>query len=297
MVDRSGRAGLKKLSQSDLQELALLYRQVAADLAKVREDSSSQRIASYLNQLLGRAHNLIYMGRRASPAGIFDFYRRTFPRVFRETIDYTAVALALFVAGGLIGFLVCLADPAFQRFFLGPEMTATIDRREMWTHSVISIKPLAASWIMTNNITVSFAEFASGITAGIGTIYLLITNGLMMGVIGAACWQGGMSGQLWSFVAPHGVLELPAIFIAGGAGLLIARGLLFPGNLSRRDSLVFYGGQAGRLILGIVPVLVIAGTIEGFISPSTFNPIGKVALAAVIASLFTLYLTSAGRAK
>src|SRR5262249_39040458 len=152
-----------------------------------------------------------------------------------------------------------------------------------------------ASYIMTNNITVCFAEFAMGITAGLGTIYLLLTNGLLMGVISAACWQGGMSGQLWSFVAPHGVLELPAIFIAGGAGLLIGRGLLFPGSLSRRDSLVYYGGQAGRLILGIVPVLVIAGTIEGFISPSSFSPIGKFALAGVIASLFTMYLTSAGR--
>ncbi len=272
-----------------------MYRQVAADLAKVREDSSSQRIASYLNQLLGRAHNLIYMGRRVSPAGIVPFFRRTFPAVFRQTIDYAAVATALFAAGALIGFLTCLADPAFQRYFLGPEMTATIDRREMWTHSVVSIKPLAASWIMTNNITVSFAEFALGITAGIGTIYLLLTNGLLMGVISAACWQGGMSGQLWSFVAPHGVLELPAIFIAGGAGLLIARGFLFPGSLSRRESLVYYGGQAGRPILGIIPVLIIAGTIEGFISPSSFPAAAKFALAGVIATLFGLYLSSAGR--
>ncbi len=272
-----------------------MYRQVAADLAKVREDSSSQRVAGYLNQLLGRAHNLIYMGRRVAPAGIIPFFRHTFPQTFRQTIDYTALAMAIFTAAGLIGLLASLADPAFQRYFLGPEMSATIDRREMWTHSVVAIKPLAASWIMTNNITVCFAEFALGITAGIGTIYLLLTNGLLIGVIGAACWQGGMSGQLWSFVAPHGVLELPAIFIAGGAGLLIARGILFPGNLSRRDSLVFYGGQAGRLILGIVPILVIAGTIEGFISPSSFPAAGKFALAAVIATLFGLYLSSAGR--
>ena len=255
----------------------------------------SARLSDYLNQLLARAHNLIYMGRRASPRGILPFYGRTFPAVFRSTFDYTALATLLFVAGGLIGFLTCLADPAFQRYFLGPAMAETIERRKMWTHSIVSIKPLAASGIMTNNLTVSFAAFASGITGGLGTVYLLLTNGLLMGVITAACWQAGMGAQLLEFVAPHGVLELPAIFIAGGAGLLLARGLLFPGNLPRRYSLVHYGGQSARLILGIVPILVVAGLVEGFISPSPYPALAKFALAGVLAALLTVYLSKAGR--
>lgn len=297
IVNPSARKGIAGLTYREIQDLALLYRQVAADLAKVREDPSGHRLADYLNQLLARAHNVIYMGRRVSPRGILPFYCRTFPAVFRQTLDYTALAVALFAAGGLIGFLTCLADPAFQRFFLGPDMTETIDRREMWTHSILTVKPLAASWIMTNNLTVSFATFALGITGGIGTIYLLLTNGLMMGVIAAACWQGGMSLQFWEFVAPHGVLELPAIFIAGGAGLLLARGLLFPGNLPRRESLVIHGSRAGRLILGIIPVLVVAGVIEGFVSPSPFPWFAKFVLAGVLATLLGIYLSTAGQSQ
>jgi len=291
----ASRKGIARFSHRELQNLALLYRQVAADLAKLREDPSSRRVAEYLNQLLARAHNLIYMGRRVSPGGILPFYTRTFPAVFRRTIDYSLLATALFLGGALVGFLTCLADPAFQRFFLGQNMTETIEHRRMWTHSLVAVKPLAASGIMTNNLTVAFAEFALGIAGGIGTIYLVLFNGLLMGVVAAACWQAGMSLQLWEFVASHGVLELPAIFIAGAAGLLLARGLLFPGNLPRRDALVLYGGQAGQLVLGIVPILVVAGIIEGFVSPSDFPAPAKLSLAAVLATLFSVYLASAGR--
>jgi uncharacterized membrane protein SpoIIM required for sporulation len=107
-------------------------------------------------------------------------------------------------------------------------MIETIEQRQMWTDSIVTIKPLASSGIMTNNLSVAFSMFALGITGGLGTIWMLAVNGLLLGVIGAATARAGMALQLWSFVAPHGVLELPAIFIAGGAGLEIARGLLFP---------------------------------------------------------------------
>ena len=116
-------------------------------------------------------------------------------------------------------------------------MSDTIEQRKMWTDSILTVKPLASSAIMTNNLSVSFAIFGSGITAGLGTCYLLTLNGVLFGVILAACWQAGMLAKILGFVVGHGVLELPAIFIAGGAGLLIARGLLFPGLLPRRDSL------------------------------------------------------------
>ena len=205
-----------------------------------------------------------------SRATFWDFYRHEFPRVFRETWKYTALAFMLFMAGALAGFFASLADPAFQRFFLGPEMSATIDRREMWTHSVLTIKPLASSAIMTNNLTVSFTMFAVGIMGGIGTVYLLAMNGVMIGVIGAACWQAGMSLQLWSFVAPHGILELPAVFIAGGGGLASGARFAFPGELPRRESVGFLrrtgsapgvrhhpapgrGGSAGRIFLSVLP--------------------------------------------
>ncbi len=295
IIKNAGHRGVSALDHSELRELGLLYRQIAADLASVREDPLSQPWAAYLNQLLARAHNLIYMGSPARPRGILEFYRADFPRIFRETWSYTALAFILFLVGALGGLFACLADPSFQRFFLGPEMSSTIDRREMWTHSVLTIKPLASSTIMTNNLTVSFTMFAAGILGGLGTVYMLMMNGVMIGVIGAACWQAGMSLQLWSFVAPHGALELPAIFIAGGAGLLLGRGLLFPGELPRRQALTFYGGQGVRLALGTIPVLFVAGILEGFFSPSYIPVAAKFACSAAVGGLLFLYLTQCGR--
>jgi uncharacterized membrane protein SpoIIM required for sporulation len=169
-------------------------------------------------------------------------------------------------------------------------MMESIDKHQMWTQSIVSVKPLESSAIMTNNLSVSFATFAFGITAGIGTLWMLAFNGLLFGVVNAACWQAGMLGQLLSFVAPHGVLELPAIFIAGGGGLLIAKGLLFPGVLPRRASLVREGGRAVRLALGIIPMLIVAGTIEGFVSPSDLPVRWKYLLAAALFVLLLLFL-------
>jgi uncharacterized membrane protein SpoIIM required for sporulation len=183
-----------------------------------------------------------------------------------------------------------------MHLFLGPRMMETIEQRKMWTDSVLSVKPAASSKIMTNNITVSFLAFAYGITGGLGTVFLMLFNGVLMGVVGMACWLNNMSLSLWSFVAPHGVLELPAIFIAGGAGLRIAQGLLFPGVLSRRDSLARAGGEATRLLLGTVPVLVVAGCIEGFVSPSPSIPWQwKFMMAAATAVIFFSYLFFAAR--
>jgi uncharacterized membrane protein SpoIIM required for sporulation len=297
IVRQSGRRGTNALSYGELQELGLLYRQVASDLASIRQDPADRRLAAYLNQLLASAHNLVYMGRRAGTGGIWRFYRRTFPQVFRDTFSYTFAAFVMFLAAAVIGFLAALADASFQRFFLGPQMSDTIERRQMWTESILTIKPLASSAIMTNNLAVSFTTFALGITAGLGTAYMMAVNGLLIGVISAACWQAGMGLRLASFVAPHGVLELPSIFMAAGAGLLVARGLLFPGPLPRREALALYGGLGVRLALGIVPLLVIAGVIEGFVSPAPLPVAAKFLFATGLFGLLALYLSRTGRGR
>jgi uncharacterized membrane protein SpoIIM required for sporulation len=260
--------GVKSLSHDELQELSLLYRQTAADLAAIRQDPSSVHFARYLNQVMTRAHNIIYAGHRASPSVVLRFFRYEYPRIVRRNWRYSLLAIAVFVAGGLAGTALTLQDPDFKLQVLGPRMVRTIERKEMWTHSIISVKPLASSEIMTNNMTVAFMTYAMGIGAGVGTLYMLFFNGLLMGVIATACAMAGMSLSLWSFVAPHGALELPAIFLAGGAGLKIAHGLLFPGMLPRKESLAIAGREATALVLGTVPILVIAGTIEAFVSPT-----------------------------
>jgi uncharacterized membrane protein SpoIIM required for sporulation len=283
------------LAHDELRELALLYRQTAADLSSAREHRLDAHLAAYLNQLLGRAHNLIYTGVRPRPRGIVHFYGVTFPQVFRATWRYTLAATVLFAIGAAAGTGVSIVDPGFQRFLLGGQMMDTIERREMWTHGIVAIKPIASSAITTNNLSVSFAAFALGVTAGIGTAWMMLLNGVLIGVIGVACFRAGLSLSLWSFVAPHGALELPAIFIAGGAGLILARGLLDPGTLPRRESLASAGRCAIRLLLGVIPLLVVAGAIEGFVSPESISPIAKFAIGASMFVLLLLYLIGAGR--
>jgi len=231
------------------------------------------------------------MGRKASRRGIWTFYRDAYPAIFREAFPDVLIAFAIFLAAGLVGFLVGVTDLSFTRHMLGARMIDTIEKHEMWTHSIVTMKATASSAILTNNISVSLTTFALGITAGIGTVYMLLVNGLLMGAVSVACWREGMSLSLWSFVAAHGVLELPAIFIAGGAGLGIARGLLFPGSLPRREPLVRAGSRAVKLMLGIIPMLLIAGFVEGFISPSNLSPTIKFLLACALGTLLVLYLS------
>jgi uncharacterized membrane protein SpoIIM required for sporulation len=159
----------------------------------------------------------------------------------------------------------------------------------MWTDSVLSVKPQAASGIMTNNITVCFLTFAGGITAGLFTLYILFNNGLMLGAIAVTCRQHHMALSLWSFVAAHGALEIPSIMISGAAGIL------FPGMLNRRAALALAGLEAVQLVSAIIPLLIVAGTLEAFLSP-THAPIAlKFAVGAVLLTALTLWLTEGGR--
>jgi uncharacterized membrane protein SpoIIM required for sporulation len=290
LLDQTQRRGIRSLDRGELRELGLLYRQAASDLAVLRADTSSVHFARYLNQLLARAHNTIYSGKKTSAVSILHFFRDTYPEVFRRNLPYCLLALALFLVGAFAGSVLTLQNPDFQLKVLGPQMVETIRRREMWTHSIVAIKPVASSAIMTNNLGVAFTTFAAGITAGLGTIYMVVFNGVMIGVIGMACHLSGMSLQLWSFVAPHGVLELPAIFIAAGGGLRLASGLLFPGVLPRKESLARAGREAVQLLLGCVPVLFVAGIIEAFVSPTELAIPMKFLFAAAMFTLLVFYL-------
>jgi len=143
---------------------------------------------------------------------------------------------------------------------------------------------------MTNNLSVSFITFAGGIAFGFLTLYSLFNNGMELGVVGAACHHYGMSLSLWSFVAAHGSLELPSIFIAGAAGLRLGHSMLFPSGYRWKDSVARGGIEATRLVSGIIPLLVIAGCLEGFFSPSHAPVWLKFTVGGVLFTLLNLWL-------
>jgi uncharacterized membrane protein SpoIIM required for sporulation len=290
LLAQSDQNGLSDLSRDELQELALLYRQVAADLSVLRQDSTARTYASHVNQLLARAHHIIYSGRKANLVSLFRFLRNDYPQIFQRNIRFVLASLFVSGACGLLGVILTTARPEFMRHFVGPEMIAIMERHEMWTRSIVGIAPMATSAIMTNNLSVSFVTFAGGIAFGLGTLYNLYFNGMLLGVVGAACHHYGMSLALWSFVAAHGSLELPSIVIAGAAGLRLGHSMLFPGGYRWKDSIAKGGIEATRLVSGIIPLLVIAGCLEGFFSPSR-APVGlKFAVGGVLFALLNLWL-------
>jgi uncharacterized membrane protein SpoIIM required for sporulation len=171
-----------------------------------------------------------------------------------------------------------------------------IRQHHLWMDSILSVKPQASSAIMTNNIMVCFVTFAAGITAGIGTIFMLFNNGLMLGTIATVCARYHLSLSLWSFIAAHGALELPSIMLAGAAGLRLAAGILFPGMLRRKDALALAGLEAVQLVAGTIPLLTIAGTLEAFLSPTHAPSALKFGVGALLFAGLCLWLSEGGRA-
>lgn len=287
--------GLRSLSQPELRDLGLLYRQAAADLSAVRTDRSSRTLEQYLNKLVARAHNFVYSGSQTSFAGLWRFMVHGYPRLLRRLSGYVWLATAITIAAAALGVFITLARPEFGEMFLGPDKMQGIRQHHLWMDSILSIKPQASSQIMTNNITVCFVAFAAGITAGLGTILTLFFNGLMLGTIATVCARYHLSLSLWSFIAAHGALELPSIMLAGAAGLRLAAGILFPGMLRRKDALALAGLEAVQLVAGTIPLLTIAGTLEAFLSPTHAPAALKFAVGAILFAGLCLWLGEGGR--
>ncbi|MEH2027381.1 stage II sporulation protein M [Nostoc sp.] len=266
--------GLKSLRAAEIRELASLYRSVAADLARARTQEIGNTLIQSLQSLTTRAYTQIYQGsRRQEWQAIQEFYRWGLPSVVQKAFLYIAAATALFLLGALVAWWYSWQNPSFMALIV-PEslITKVRDEHKLWMGSIVGVEPLASSGITINNLSVSFGAVAGGMAAGAYTAYLMVFNGLLIGAVGTLVGQNNLAYPFWAFVFPHGSLELPAIFFAGGAGFLLARAILFPGKYRRGDALKFYGFQAVQLVFGIVPMLIIAGAIEGFFSPNPNVP-------------------------
>ncbi|MEA5533414.1 stage II sporulation protein M [Crocosphaera sp. XPORK-15E] len=297
ILQKIEKRGLKSLPSSEIHELASLYRSVSADLARAKTQQVGATLIRELQKLTSRSYSQVYQGsRRQEWQAVAEFYLWGFPRVVQQTWGYIAISTGIFVLGALIAWWYAWQDPSFLSLIVPEELITMVrDEHQLWMGSILGVEPVASSNIMINNIKVSFNAVAGGMTAGILTLYLIFYNGLLIGAIGALVGLNNLAYPFWAFVFPHGSLELPAIFLAGASGLLIARALLFPGQYRRVDALKYYGFQAAQLVFGIVPLLVIAGIIEGFISPNPLIPNPLKYLIGMI--LLTFLIRYCGRTK
>ena len=286
-----GLLGLRDLKRQEVRALGRSYRRAAADLAIARVESRDQRLISYLNNLVIRAHGMIYRAETSGWQRVWEFYRDEFPALFRQTFRHTLAVFVMFVGIAVFSFAATWRNDDFAEFaYLDSLAVQNVKDGHKWWETLNNGAPIGAASIMTNNIGVTLRTFALSIFPVAGTIEALLPTSLQFGAINALAVKYGMTLKLWSFVAGHGVLEFAAIFIAGGAGLLLGLSLLAPGERTRREALIQSGGRAIKLLAGCVPLLIIAGSIEGFLSPTRLHSGYKFAVAAITAVGLIAYL-------
>ncbi len=292
------RTNVRAFSLHDLDELGRLYRSATADLALAQRDFPKQAAAVYLNQLVGRAHNVVY---RAAPLRwqlLTQFYSESYPRLYRALLNYTILAALIFTLGAAVAFFTVWSNPDAIYVIAGQGISPLVERveeGELWTNIAPTARSAAAGIIFTNNIQVTFLTFAGGVVAGLLSAWVLLNNGLGIGAVFGLLQAHGLAAGLAEFVIAHGVVELSIIFLAGGCGLYLGDGVIRPGLQSRRAVLIERGRIGVRLILGSAPLLVIAGLIEGFVSPSGLPWIIKVVVGMVTGITLYWYWLRVGR--
>lgn len=304
-VARVQHAGMRRLSERELEDFVATYRTLAADLARLRTASGDRPTSEVfaLSRLVAAGHNLIYRRAAVPASAIWRYLVGDFPaEVRRSALAVTLAAVLLFLPMG-IAYVAVVRQPSLALRLLPADM---LDRAEAgvgrarqdggYIEVSEAMRPVISSAIIANNVQVTYVVFAMGLTAGIGTVFMLVVNGAAIGSAIGLYATKAIPTLILGFVAAHGVLELSAIVIAGAAGLIIASAFLLPGALTRREALVLRGRRAVRLIGGTTAMLVLAGLIEGMISASHW-PVEAKALVSVSTALLLWLWLSSGRVR
>jgi uncharacterized membrane protein SpoIIM required for sporulation len=297
-------SGLSSLSLGGAREFGRLYRAVSSDLIRARTELVNATVVDYLNDVVARCYAQLHASSAAHDHRVRDFFGLRFPRLFRREWRVIALAAAVMLSGGVVGATAVALDPQSQGALIPDDHQEHTPEERVRRDQSGERQPSGDSsvafsgWLFTHNIEVSFLVFALGITFGVGTLALLFYNGVPLGALAMQYHVAHLDLFFWAWILPHGVAELTEVCIAGGAGLIVARGLWLPGRWSRRDAVVQEAKTAACLVLGGMPILVLAGVIEGTISQmhEPLMPyVAKLLFAALIAIGVYAFLLRAGR--
>jgi len=290
--------GPRKTDRPFLRELSSLYRATTGDLAFAQTHFRGTTLLLFLHQLVTRAHNQIYRPHRFSSQLAGRFFLNEIPQAVRGHLQAVAWSAIIFLMGIALGLSAVQFDERAASIILPSSVLNSIYSGQMWTGSIFSVvpAPVASTFLFTSNISVALLAFAGGLSFGLITTWILFQNGFMLGVVIKLCANYGLLGALLEFIAGHGVLEISAIIVSGGAGFVVANALLNPGSLSRSDAMAQQGRSAVRMAVACIPALVTAGCIEAFISPSHVPVWFKVVLGLTLGISFWFYLLLTGKA-
>ena len=268
------KSGVKALSARQLNRLPSLYRSAVSSLSVARAISLDKNLLTYLTALVGRAYIAIYGTKRRARHLVADFLVYRFPTAVRKNVWFVVASLLILTLGVVTGHVLTDVDPERYYSFVPVEMASgrtpaasTESLRGVLYDSgggVLSSLGFFATYLFTHNAKIGLMAFALGFAAGAPVLYLLFYNGLILGAMASLYASRGLGFEFWAWVMPHGVTELGAVVLCGGAGLVLGWSLLFPGPHTRFQNLALRGREAAVIAIGCVGMFLLAGLIEGF---------------------------------
>jgi len=287
---RQGNKGLSKLSGPQIQETLRLYLSTSADLSEVQTRYRDPQLTAYLSRLVAMANSALYSARPRTTAGLMKVFGARYRKAFHETRPFILIAAAILFVAMAATFLWVATSPAARAGVLPPQAKEAL-KRAGGRRPDFGMAPASLSaLIFVNNARVAILAFAFGVTFGIGTIFMLISNGFIVGALGAGAAVAGKGHIFWSLIIPHGLLELTAICIAAGAGLRMGWSLAVPGDQYRGKALAEASAQAVVLLVGVIPAFVIAALIEGLLTGGALPSGVQITVGVVVEAAYAAFL-------
>src|SRR5882757_51436 len=268
-------AGKRTEDAADATAMADDYRMLAHDVAKVRRLLPDSRAREYLEGAYAQAHASLHRPAWHVGYAILTLFRDDIPSVRRWLRPHVLWATALFILTIVAGYWMVHTYPDLIALFASPELIATVERGQLWTEGLLNVVPssVLSLQILTNNIVVSLFAYCAGFLFGLGTVYILGLNGLMLGAVFAFTGLHGLDDDLFRFIVAHGCVEISVMCLSGAAGAAVGEALIRPGVATRAESFQHAALQSGKLILACVLLLVGSGLIEGYVSPNPVFPL------------------------
>lgn len=282
-------------SAGQVSEVSTLYRSICADLARAKALDLGEDVRAHLDRLAGRAHNQLYGGRKVQLRPV-RLLARGFPREIRAQWAFFLAASLLFYGPMLLGIVGSLVDTSFAATVLPPEQLVMLE--EMYSDDVARAPgddPAMAGFYVYNNGGIALRSFVTGALAGLGTVFYLVYNGLILGTIKGYLFAVGRGINLLNFIAGHGPWELTGIVVAGAAGLKLGWALVVTEGRTRVGSLRAAGPSLFKLVAGATTLILVAAMIEGFWSATPMPGPIKWIFGLIQIAIVAVWLALGGR--